>query len=117
MLDLVANSALDAVTQERVPQGLGGRWYGVYPAVVTDIKDPENGGRVKVSLPWSPDTGSARYEWWARVATMMAGANRGTWFIPDPGDEVLIAFEGGDPEWPYVLGGLWNGKDSSPESM
>jgi uncharacterized protein involved in type VI secretion and phage assembly len=48
---------------------------------------------------------------------MMGGRNRGTWFIPDKGDEVLVSFEGGDPRRPYVIGGLWNGKDSPPDSI
>ena len=108
-----ANALLDA----RVPIGLGGRWYGVFPALVSDIKDPDSQGRVKVTLPWSPDTDSSRYEVWARVATLMGGDNRGSWFIPDVDDEVLVVFEGGDPRRPYVIGGLWNGKDSPPETM
>ncbi len=102
---------------ERVASGLGGRWYGVYVALVTDIKDPDNQGRVKVSLPWAPDPGGGTYEAWARLATMMAGSNRGSWFVPDPNDEVLVAFEAGDPRRPYVVGALWNGSDSAPESM
>ncbi len=102
---------------QRVPTGLGGRWYGVFPASVSDIKDPEGMGRVKVTLPWSPDTGGSRYEVWARLATLMGGNNRGSWFIPDVNDEVLVSFESGDPRRPYVIGGLWNGKDSPPESM
>lgn len=102
---------------ERIPSGLGGRWYGVFPALVTDIKDPDGIGRVKVALPWSPDPKGARYEAWARVATMMAGSSRGSWFIPDVDDEVLIAFEAGNPARPYVIGGLWNGSDSPPETM
>jgi uncharacterized protein involved in type VI secretion and phage assembly len=102
---------------DRNAHGLGGRWYGIYPGLVSDIKDPDGTGRVKVTLPWSPDTGSDRYEVWARVATLMGGNNRGSWFIPDVNDEVLVAFEGGDPRRPYVLGGLWNGKDSPPQSM
>lgn len=93
------------------------RWYGLYPALVSDIKDPDGQGRVKVKLPWAPDTGSAAYEAWARLATMMAGSNRGSWFVPDENDEVLVGFEGGDPRRPYVVGGLWNGTDNPPESM
>jgi uncharacterized protein involved in type VI secretion and phage assembly len=84
---------------------------------VSDIKDPDGQGRIKVTLPWSPDTGGDRYEVWARIATMMAGNNRGTWFIPDVNDEVLVVFEGGDPRRPYAIGGLWNGSDNPPESM
>lgn len=102
---------------ERLPSGWGGRWYGVLPALVTDIRDPDAQGRVKVTLPWSPDAQGARYEGWARLATLMGGHNRGSWFVPDVDDEVLVAFEQGDPRRPYVLGGLWNGRDKAPASM
>jgi len=108
---------LEMILDVRLPSGLGGRWYGAFPALVTDIVDPEGLGRVKIALPWSPDTAGARYETWARLATLMAGNNRGSWFIPDVDDEVLIVFEGGDPRRPYVIGSLWNGKDKPPESM
>lgn len=108
---------IETLIDERMPSGLGGRWYGVYPALVSDIKDPEGQGRVKVTLPWSPDTAGERYDSWARVATLMGGNNRGSWFIPDVNDEVLVVFEGGDPRRPYVIGGLWNGSDSPPDSM
>lgn len=108
---------LDMILEARVPSGLGGRWYGVYPALVSDIRDPEGQGRVQVTLPWSPDTDGGRYEAWARLATFMGGPNRGSWFVPDVNDEVLIVFEGGDARRPYVIGALWNGSDSPPESM
>jgi uncharacterized protein involved in type VI secretion and phage assembly len=110
-------TALAAVLDERLPSGLGGRWYGVYPALVIDIVDPDGQGRVKVTLPWSPDTGGGRYEAWARLATLMGGNNRGSWFVPDVNDEVLIAFESGDPRRPYLLGARWNGSDAPPASM
>ncbi len=110
-------SPAEMMLESRMPHGLGGRWYGIYPGLVSDIKDPDGSGRVKVTLPWSPDTGSDHYEAWARVATLMAGNNRGSWFIPDVNDEVLLGFEAGDPRHPYVLGGLWNGADKAPESM
>lgn len=109
--------AFDEVIDARVPAGLGGRWYGCYPALVSDIKDADGQGRVKVTLPWAPDTGGGRYEAWARLATLMGGKNRGSWFVPDVNDEVLVVFEGGDTRRPYVVGGLWNGTDSPPESM
>lgn len=110
-------TVLEALVQGRAPAGLGGRWFGVYVGLVTDNNDPDSKGRVKVALPSIPDTGSDRYEAWARIATLMAGKNRGTWLIPDVDDEVLVVFEAGDPRRPYVLGGLWNGKDAPPESM
>jgi len=108
---------LEALLQARHAQGWGGLWHGVYPALVTDIKDPDAQGRVKVKLPWSPDAAGAGCELWARLATLMGGNNRGSWFIPDVNDEVLLAFEAGDPRRAYVIGALWNGSDAPPESM
>lgn len=113
----MGKTTIEAVIDARVPGGLGGRWYGVFPALVSDINDPDGQGRVKVTLPWSPDTAGGRYEAWARLATFMGGNNRGSWFIPDVGDEVLVTFEAGDPRRPYVVGGLWNGRDAPPQSM
>jgi uncharacterized protein involved in type VI secretion and phage assembly len=111
------DSPLETLLHDRSPHGLGGRFFGVCPAQVTDVKDDDGQARVKVALPWSPDPSGARYEVWARLATMMAGNNRGSFFVPDVNDEVLVAFENGDPRRPYVLGALWNGKDSPPASM
>lgn len=93
------------------------RWYGVQIGLVSDLRDPDGQGRVKVRLPWAPDPSGGTYEAWARLATLMGGNNRGTWFVPDRDDEVLVAFEGGDPRYPYVLGALWNGHDKAPVSM
>jgi uncharacterized protein involved in type VI secretion and phage assembly len=89
-------------------------WFGVYPALVSEMRDPDGLGRVKVRLPWAPDAGGDGYEAWARVATMMAGRNRGSWFMPDVDDEVVVAFEAGDLQRPYVVGALWNGTDTPP---
>jgi uncharacterized protein involved in type VI secretion and phage assembly len=116
-MNLPDHGALDALLHARQAQGWGGLFHGVYPALVTDIKDPDNQGRIKVRLPWLPDPGGAGCELWARLATFMAGNNRGAWFIPDVDDEVLLAFEAGELRRPYVLGALWNGQDSAPESM
>ncbi len=89
------------------------RLYGVTVGVVTNNQDPDGLGRVKVKLPWlSGDVESH----WARVVTPMAGNGRGLYFLPEVDDEVLVAFEHGSPEFPYVLGALWNGKDKAPES-
>ncbi len=107
----------DEVIHGRQSMGLGGRFYGVYPAEVVDIADPDGQGRVKIRLPWSPDANNANYEAWARLATFMAGNGRGSWFIPDVGDEVLICFQAGDVRHPFMIGGLWNGRDAPPASM
>lgn len=110
-------TALDADSADREATGLGGRFYGVHPAVVTDVVDPDGQGRIRLKLPWSPDPAGSAYQAWARLATLMAGSGRGSWFVPDVDDEVLVAFEGGDPRRPYVVGALWNGVDAPPETM
>lgn len=89
---------------------------GVYPALVRDVQDPENQGRVRIELPWL-GRDAANAQAWARLATLMAGKARGTWFIPEVGDEVLVAFQGGDASRPVVIGALWNGQDAPPETM
>jgi uncharacterized protein involved in type VI secretion and phage assembly len=92
------------------------QFSGVCPAIVIDNADPDNSGRVKVRFAHLSGLGEKRAEAWARIATLMAGDNRGTWFIPDVKDEVLIAFEAGDISRPYVIGALWNGA-KPPETM
>ena len=56
------NGHLDPIIDGRLPTGFGGRFYGVYPALVTDIVDPDGQGRVRVKLPWSPDSEDDAYE-------------------------------------------------------
>ena len=94
-------------------QGLAGRISGVVVGVVTNTQDPDKLGRVKVRFPWLSDDEES---FWARVAAPMAGKARGFYFLPELDDEVLIAFEHGDARFPYVLGALWNGQDTPPES-
>lgn len=89
------------------------RFYGVTIGVVTNNQDPEGLGRVKVRLPWLTDDDESH---WARVVAPMAGNDRGLYALPEVDDEVLVAFEHGIVEFPYVLGALWNGKDKPPES-
>ncbi|MEF8704522.1 MAG: phage baseplate assembly protein V [Candidatus Accumulibacter sp. UW26] len=109
-------SPAEALYLDRLPTGWGGRWYGCYPATVSDIVDPDGAGRIRITLPWSPDGDGGRYEAWARLATLFAGKDRGSWFIPENGDEVLVVFEGGDVRRPFVVGALWNGQDQPPTS-
>jgi uncharacterized protein involved in type VI secretion and phage assembly len=68
-------------------------------------------GRVRVTYPWLGDDVDS---WWARVAMPGAGNGAGMVWIPQVGDEVIVAFEHGDISYPVVLGGLWNGKDKAP---
>jgi uncharacterized protein involved in type VI secretion and phage assembly len=91
----------------------GGMINGLVMGIVTNNKDPESMGRVKLSFPWR-DAEDESY--WARVAAPMAGKERGMFFLPEVGDEVLVAFEMGDIHHPYVIGSLWNGEDTPPET-
>lgn len=72
--------------------------FGVYPAEIFNITDPENTGRVPVRLPWAAKSEGEHPARWARMAVLMAGHDRVTWFMPDIGDEVLVCFEEGNPQ-------------------
>ena len=89
----------------------GGVVKGVAIATVTQNQDPDKLCRVKVRFPWHENSTES---YWARLATPMAGDDRGLVAIPEVGDEVLVAFEREDLRFPYVLGGLWNGKEKPP---
>ncbi|MFN0085516.1 MAG: phage baseplate assembly protein V [Blastocatellia bacterium] len=86
-----------------------GKIYGVVVGIVTNNQDPEKLGRVKVKFPWLSDSEDSH---WARMATLMAGKDRGSFYLPEVDDEVLVVFEHGDVRFPYVIGMLWNGKDT-----
>jgi phage baseplate assembly protein gpV len=76
------------------------RAYGVYRATVMDTDDPKGGARVRVR-----PAQATLAEAWARVAT---------WQLPAEGEEVVVAFEGGDPRQPYVVGSLWSEAGEPP---
>lgn len=84
---------------------------GVVTGIVTNNQDPDGLGRVKVKLPRISGEDESN---WARIASLMAGKDRGAFFLPEVEDEVLVAFEYGDISRPYVLGALWNGVDTPP---
>ena len=91
-------------------------FHGVLPAIVIDNVDPLAQGRVKVRLnALSPPRHPG--ELWMRVATLMAGDRRGSWFIPDIDDEVLVAFDANDPNLGYVVGSLWSDAHTPPATM
>lgn len=87
--------------------------YGVVVGVVTNNKDPDGKYRVKVRFPWLPNGSESGGEdsAWCRIATFMAGPERGMYCLPEVKDEVLVAFEHGDIARPYIVGALWNGSD------
>lgn len=92
------------------PQQAGGP-TGLLPGIVSDVKDPATMGRVKLTFPWLDKDFTSN---WARVVQAGAGNGRGAVILPEVGDEVLVGFEHGDFDAPYVLGGLHNGKDALP---
>jgi len=89
------------------------KWGGVVPAVVTNTDDPDKVGRVKLKYPWMAEDAET---WWARVVSPGAGKEAGFFLIPEVEDEVIVAFEHGDIDRPYVLGGVWSNKNKIPPS-
>jgi phage protein D len=83
---------------------------GVVVGIVTNVKDPDKHGRVKVKFPWLSDDYESDWAW---VVQAGAGANRGAVVLPEVNDTVLVAFNMGDPQYPYVIGGLYNGQDKA----
>jgi phage protein D/phage baseplate assembly protein gpV len=90
----------------------GTQWGGVVIGLVSNNNDPQKLGRVKVKFPWLDDQLESN---WARVCAVGAGNARGLHWLPEVNDEVVVAFEHGDFNYPYVLGNVWNGKDKQPE--
>ena len=87
--------------------------YGVITGIVTNNQDPDELGRVKIKIPRISGEDESN---WARVISFMAGKDRGAFFLPEVDDEVLVAFECGNINMPYVIGSLWNGEDVPPET-
>jgi phage baseplate assembly protein gpV len=87
------------------------RFYGVVTGKVISMLDPLTLGRLQVQLPFIDALDLSP---WARVALPMAGVLHGTYFIPNLGDEVLVAFEHGDTNVPYIIGCLWSAAAPPP---
>ncbi|RHO71135.1 type VI secretion system tip protein VgrG [Parabacteroides sp. AF48-14] len=85
---------------------------GLHSAVVKKLDgDSLKEQRIQVELPWLD--GQSRLLW-ARLATMYATAGMGTFFLPEPGDEVLVGFMNQDPGHPVILGSLYGAKHKPP---
>lgn len=92
--------------------GQNGGIRGVAIAIVTNNQDEKKQGRVKVKYPWRNSEDESH---WARCLTFMAGNEMGGFFLPEVNDEVLVAFENGEINKPYILGALWSEKIKPPE--
>jgi uncharacterized protein involved in type VI secretion and phage assembly len=83
---------------------------GVFAGVVTNLDDPEKIGRIRVQFPVL----DGEQSYWARLVSPMAGPRRGVFLRPEVSDEVLVAFEHGDPRRAYILGSVWSKADPPP---
>jgi phage baseplate assembly protein gpV len=101
--------------QVREAEERADRVYEAIIGIVTDNKDPNKLGRVKVRFPTMPNNDQDT-SWWAPISSLGAGKDRGWWFLHEVDDEVLVLFECGDIRRPVVVGALWNGVDKPPES-
>jgi uncharacterized protein involved in type VI secretion and phage assembly len=92
------------------------RLFGVHPAIVTSITDPDRLGRVEVRFPWLGTQGDADVRAWATLCTPYADDDQGFEVLPAVGTQVVVAFEAGDARRPYVIGSCWNGREALPET-
>ncbi len=99
---------------EAIPEGVVYPPYGnilLYPtsepqrALVADNNDPQKIGRIRVQFSWQTNS----YSPWIRITQPHSGSNKGFHFIPETGEEVMVGFEGGNVELPFVIGSLYNG--------
>ncbi len=100
---------------ENRPDGDARRHFGLYPAIVTDVVDPDNLGRIQVKFPWLGSAG-ASVRAWATLLTPYAGDDQGFEFLPEVDTQVVVGFEAGDLRRPYIVGAAWNGQESLPEA-
>ena len=97
------------------PRGDGPEgYYGLYPALVTNLLDPLQIGRIQVQVPWLGGDG-VDVRSWATLLTPYADDDQGFEFLPAVGTQVVVGFEAGDLRRPYIVGSAWNGREVLPE--
>ncbi len=98
------------------PDGGGVPYFGIYPAIVTDIVDSGSLSRIEVKFPWLGKKGEDDVRAWATLLTPYADDDQGFEFLPAVDTQVAVAFEAGNLRRPYIVGSAWNGKEAQPES-
>jgi len=91
------------------------RLFGLYAALVTDMVDPQGLGRIQVSFPWLGSAGTD-VRAWARLVSLYADDDQGWEILPEVGSEVVVGFEAGTIDRPYVMGAVWNGREALPQA-
>lgn len=91
-------------------------YFGVYPALVTDIVDPDSLGRVQVKFPWLGTSGDQDVRSWATLCSPYADDEQGLLILPEVDSQVIVAFEAGNLRRPYVVGAVWNGREKLPHA-
>ena len=109
-----AQTIADLVDRSHSEQRTKQLWGGIVIGIVTNNNDPDGMGRVKVKFPWLDDALESN---WARMSMPGAGSSQGMIWLPEVNDEVLVAFEHSDFDFPYVVGAVWNGQDKPPEAI
>jgi uncharacterized protein involved in type VI secretion and phage assembly len=89
-------------------------YFGVYPAIVTDLVDTQGLGRVEVRYPFLGTDGNDDVRAWATLCSPYADADQGLAILPEKDSQVVVAFEAGDPRRPYVIGAAWHGSAALP---
>ena len=95
--------------------GAAPRHFGLYPAIVTDLVDPDALGRIEVGLPWLGRDGDG-VRMWATLLSPYADDAQGIEILPEVDTQVVVGFEAGDLRRPYIVGACWNGLESLPET-
>jgi len=91
-------------------------YFGLYPAIVTDLQDTEQLGRIQVRFPWLATAGDEDVRSWATLLSTYADNNQGLQILPEVGSQVVVGFEAGDLRRPYIVGSCWNGQEAMPEN-
>lgn len=98
------------------PDGGQQPYYGVYPAIVTDLVDPDSLGRIEIRFPWLGSDGDSDVRAWATLLSPYADNDQGLEVLPEVDSQVVVAFEAGNLRRPYIVGSCWNGVEALPNA-
>lgn len=99
---------------DHAPDGGRQKYYGLYPAIITDVVDPDSLGRIEVKFPWLGSDGEQNVRAWATLISSYADDDQGFQALPEVDSQVVVAFEAGNLRRPYIVGACWNGQESLP---